>query len=194
MVPRKSPNRTMMPYSSTRKPINGHRIRMSARPPKNAAVPLALFFLAKKRRVFWGPMMIVKPMRKRTWLGDEALAGRHIQRHSSGGCLRAALHFPWLALPDQRITARLLSGRSLLSTIHVRIRKLLSLRQSSKGRVRKRTYRQSRRQLQFLQANLVSMLLCFLLKNMWMGGCLSVLWESDNHMVGIFAILKWAVR
>jgi hypothetical protein len=65
MVPRKSPNKTMIPYSSTRKPINGHRIRISVRPPKKAAVPLALFFRAKKRSVFWGPIMMVNPIRKR---------------------------------------------------------------------------------------------------------------------------------
>lgn len=67
MVPRKSPNRTKIPYSSTKKPMNVHRMRISARPTKNAAVPLAFCFRAKKRRVFCGPMMIVRPMRKRIW-------------------------------------------------------------------------------------------------------------------------------
>lgn len=65
IVPKKSPNRTMMPYSSMQNPISGHFIRMSASPPKNAAVPFALFLRAKNRSVFWGPMIMVRPMRKR---------------------------------------------------------------------------------------------------------------------------------
>jgi hypothetical protein len=65
MVPKKSPNRTMMPYSSTRKPISGQRSRISASPPKKAAVPLIFWRRAKKRAVFCGPMMMVRPMRKR---------------------------------------------------------------------------------------------------------------------------------
>lgn len=65
IVPRKSPKSTMMPYNSTRKPIRGHRKRMRSRPPKNAAVPFAFCFRAKKRSVFCGPMMMVRPMRKR---------------------------------------------------------------------------------------------------------------------------------
>lgn len=79
MVPRKSPKRTMMPYSSTQKPMSGHLNKMSARPPKKAAVPLALFFRAKKRSVFCGPIMIVRPMRKRICfraVSDEGRGGR----------------------------------------------------------------------------------------------------------------------
>jgi hypothetical protein len=67
IVPRKSPNKTIMPYSSTRNPMSGHRSRISASPPKKAAVPLAFCFRAKKRAVFCGPMMIVRPMRKRIY-------------------------------------------------------------------------------------------------------------------------------
>lgn len=65
MVPRKSPKRTMMPYASMRNPIMVHRRRISAKPTKKAAVPLSFCFRAKKRRVFCGPMMMVRPMRKR---------------------------------------------------------------------------------------------------------------------------------
>lgn len=67
MVPRKSPKRTAMPYSSMQKPMSVHRRRMRTRPPKKAAVPRAFCFRAKKRRVFWGPIIIVRPMRKRIW-------------------------------------------------------------------------------------------------------------------------------
>jgi hypothetical protein len=54
-----------MPYASIMKPINVHRRRMRASPAKKAAVPLAFCFRAKKRSVFWGPIMIVRPIRKR---------------------------------------------------------------------------------------------------------------------------------
>lgn len=70
MVPRKSPNSTMMPYSSTRKPISGHLKRISASPAKKAAVPLSFCLRAKKTSVFCGPMMMVRPMRKRIWEGS----------------------------------------------------------------------------------------------------------------------------
>jgi hypothetical protein len=74
IVPRKSPNRMNMPYSSTRKPISGHRRRISARPAKKAAVPFALFLRAKKRSVLAGPIMIVRPIRKRIYRGGDWLA------------------------------------------------------------------------------------------------------------------------
>ena len=65
IVPKKSPNRINIPYNSTKKPVSGHRRRMRTRPPKNAAVPLSFCRRAKKRSVFWGPIMIVRPIRKR---------------------------------------------------------------------------------------------------------------------------------
>ena len=65
MVPRKSPKRTKMPQSSTANPTRGQRRRMRAMPAKKAAVPFAFCLRAKKRSVFCGPMMIVRPMRKR---------------------------------------------------------------------------------------------------------------------------------
>lgn len=45
------------------------------RPPKKAAVPRAFCLRAKKRSVFWGPIIIVRPMRKRTWAGGLAFPG-----------------------------------------------------------------------------------------------------------------------
>lgn len=65
IVPRKSPKRTMIPYSSTRKPINGQRSKIRASPPKKAAVPFIFCLRAKNRRVLAGPMITVRPMRKR---------------------------------------------------------------------------------------------------------------------------------
>lgn len=67
IVPRKSPNRMTMPYSSTQNPTSGHRSRISASPAKKAAVPLSFCLRAKKAVVFCGPMMIVRPIRKRIW-------------------------------------------------------------------------------------------------------------------------------
>lgn len=65
IVPKKSPNSTMMPYSSTQNPMRGHRSKMRVSPPKKAAVPFAFCFLAKKSSVFCGPIIMVSPMRKR---------------------------------------------------------------------------------------------------------------------------------
>lgn len=65
IVPKKSPNKIMIPYSSTKKPTNAQRIRMRNRPRKKAAVPLSFCLRAKKARVFWGPIMRVRPIRKR---------------------------------------------------------------------------------------------------------------------------------
>lgn len=67
IVPKKSPNRITIPYASTKKPINVQRIKIIVRPAKKAAVPLAFCLRAKKRSVFWGPMMIFRPMRKRIY-------------------------------------------------------------------------------------------------------------------------------
>lgn len=75
IVPRKSPNRIKIPYNSMQNPISGHRNKISSRPRKNAAVPLAFCFRAKKRRVLWGPMMMVRPMRKRIWIRQSFLGG-----------------------------------------------------------------------------------------------------------------------
>ena len=39
IVPKKSPNKMNIPYSSTRKPTSAHRIKIKQRPAKKAAVP-----------------------------------------------------------------------------------------------------------------------------------------------------------
>lgn len=65
IVPKKSPNKTNIPYSSTMKPTKAHRMRMRKRPRKNAAVPLNFCGRAKKASVFRGPIMIVRPIRNR---------------------------------------------------------------------------------------------------------------------------------
>lgn len=65
IVPKKSPNRTNIPYNSTRKPTKAQRMRMRKRPRKKAAVPLNFWGRAKKASVFWGPIIIVRPIRNR---------------------------------------------------------------------------------------------------------------------------------
>jgi len=65
MVAKKSPKRTNMPYSSTRKPVNGQRRKISIMPAEKAAVPLIFSLLAKKTKVFWKPMIRVRPMTNR---------------------------------------------------------------------------------------------------------------------------------
>lgn len=98
MVPKKSPNRTMMPYSSTQKPMRGHRNKISSRPPKKAAVPLAFCLRAKKRRVLAGPMMMVRPMRKRICQEGSSLV-RKGGSSTQGLRFRVldCLHCPWRA-------------------------------------------------------------------------------------------------
>lgn len=68
IVPRKSPNKTNMPYNSTRNPVNGHLMRISASPAKNAPVPLSFCFRAKNTIVFCGPIIIVNPIKKRIYI------------------------------------------------------------------------------------------------------------------------------
>ncbi|RDL31445.1 uncharacterized protein BP5553_09654 [Venustampulla echinocandica] len=67
IVPKKSPNSIKIPYSSTRNPINGQRSRINKSPAKKAAVPLSFWRRAKKRAVFWGPIIMVRPMRNRIY-------------------------------------------------------------------------------------------------------------------------------
>lgn len=83
MVPKKSPNSTMIPYSSTQKPIRGHRSNMRTRPAKNAAVPFAFCFLAKKSSVFCGPIIMVSPIRKRICHSTEARLGTGLERFTA---------------------------------------------------------------------------------------------------------------
>ena len=56
-----------MPYASTKNPMNVHLIKMRINPAKKDAVPFAFCLRAKKRRVFWGPIIIVSPIRKRIY-------------------------------------------------------------------------------------------------------------------------------
>lgn len=80
MVAKKSPKSTKMPYSSTKKPVNGQRRRMRRIPAANAAVPLSFWRRAKKIKVFCKPMMRVRPMRKRIYCVVRGLSiGVHIQ-------------------------------------------------------------------------------------------------------------------
>lgn len=67
IVPKKSPNNIKIPYNSTKNPTNAHFIRIKISPAKKAAVPLSFCRRAKKRRVFCGPMIMVRPMRKRIY-------------------------------------------------------------------------------------------------------------------------------
>jgi hypothetical protein len=68
MVAKKSPNKTKMPYSSTRNPVRGHLTSIKMMPAANAAVPFNFCRRAKNTNVFCSPMMRVRPMRKRIWM------------------------------------------------------------------------------------------------------------------------------
>jgi len=56
-----------IPYNSTKKPMKAQRIRMRKSPAKKAAVPFSFCRRAKKDKVFWGPIIMVRPIRKRIW-------------------------------------------------------------------------------------------------------------------------------
>jgi hypothetical protein len=56
-----------MPYISMTKPKKGQRRRMSEIPTRKAAVPFHFWRRAKKTAVFWGPIIRVRPIRKRIW-------------------------------------------------------------------------------------------------------------------------------
>jgi len=56
-----------IPYNSMKKPTKAQRIRMSRSPTKKAAVPLIFWRRAKKEKVFWGPIIMVRPIRKRIY-------------------------------------------------------------------------------------------------------------------------------
>lgn len=61
IVAKKSPNKTKMPYSSIKKPTNGHRSKISRIPATKAAVPFHFCRRAKNTAVFCRPMMRVRP-------------------------------------------------------------------------------------------------------------------------------------
>lgn len=106
MVPKKSPNSTMMPYSSTQKPIRAHRSNMRVSPPKKAAVPFAFCFLAKKSSVFCGPIIMVSPIRKRICLsGGEARLGYRSRKQVTarfGGVQGGSHTFPIASLAGSK--------------------------------------------------------------------------------------------
>lgn len=64
---------------------------MSTRPRKKAPVPLAFCLRAKKSNVFCGPMMMVKPMRKRIYSYIYVSSGPFDRGSSKAGYL---VHFP----------------------------------------------------------------------------------------------------
>jgi hypothetical protein len=49
------------------KPQSGQRRRMRIMPAEKAAVPLSFWGREKKTKVFWKPMIRVRPIRKRIW-------------------------------------------------------------------------------------------------------------------------------
>jgi len=65
MVARKSPKSIKIPYNSTRKPRKVQRQRIMRRPTKKAAVPFSFCLRAKKSSVLEGPIIMVRPRRKR---------------------------------------------------------------------------------------------------------------------------------
>lgn len=52
MVIRKSPNKMKIPYNSIKKPVSGHRMRISRIPDANAAVPFSFWRREKNATVF----------------------------------------------------------------------------------------------------------------------------------------------
>ena len=52
IVAKKSPNKTNIPYNSTRNPVNGHLKKIKIIPAANAAVPFNFSLLAKNTAVF----------------------------------------------------------------------------------------------------------------------------------------------
>ena len=65
IVAKKSPNKTTMPYNSTRKPTKGHRSSIRVIPTRKAAVPFHFCRREKKIAVFCRPMIRVRPNMKR---------------------------------------------------------------------------------------------------------------------------------
>lgn len=81
-----------MPYNSMQNPISGHRKRMRTSPAKKAAVPLAFCLRAKKRRVLEGPIIMVRPMRKRIYRRRRRPGQYRQGEEVRGG--QSRVHFP----------------------------------------------------------------------------------------------------
>lgn len=64
-VAKKSPNKIMIPYNSTKNPTRGQRNRIKRIPIVKANVPRSFWRRAKKERVFEGPRIRGRPIRKR---------------------------------------------------------------------------------------------------------------------------------
>lgn len=65
IVPKKSPNKNIMPTLSTINPINECLVKINAMPPKKNKVGLIFVGLAKKYIALDGPMIKITPMTKR---------------------------------------------------------------------------------------------------------------------------------
>ena len=68
IVAKKSPKSTKIPYVSTINPTNGHFRKIRRIPAMKAAVPLSFCVRAKNRKVFWKPMIRVRPMRNNIFI------------------------------------------------------------------------------------------------------------------------------
>lgn len=68
IVAKKSPNRTKMPYSSIKKPMKVQRMKIRIMPTAKASVPCHFCRRAKKSAVLAGPIIRVRPIRKRIWM------------------------------------------------------------------------------------------------------------------------------
>jgi hypothetical protein len=91
IVPKKSPKSTKMPYSSTKKPMRGQRRRISRMPATKAAVPFSFCRRAKKRAVFWRPMIRVRPAKKRICGIERVREARPKERKGDGEDARCPL-------------------------------------------------------------------------------------------------------
>lgn len=91
-------------------------------PEANAAVPFSFWRRAKKRAVFWMPMMRVKPQRKRIWRGDERasvprglssffqVAANREGSENGKGLFAIGVHCPLLACGIEAVSLFLLAG------------------------------------------------------------------------------------
>lgn len=79
---------------------------MRASPPKKAAVPFAFCLRAKNRRVFAGPIMIVRPMRKRIYSPARRVevSFELVEGEKGAECRssRDRVRCPWRACEDEK--------------------------------------------------------------------------------------------
>ena len=186
IVAKKSPNNTSMPYISIRKPKKGQRMRMSRMPRMKARVPFHFWRRAKKVRVFWKPIMHVRPIRKRICVGRGLVGGRGRWREGLRCPLPTCVHT--LALYLQYVTGRE-GGRSPTSrdqktsrrhpTERTRLNNMINYSLPSRLiALWMRTYPLSRRRPQSLLSPLAHIPALSYAHT-------HVLWVSVSHMVGI---------